>query len=128
MARIDPQINLRIPAELKQKIDSAAKDSNRSMNAEVVSRLERTFTPASEFIHIQSNEGITIHFTKDVLGALRLFSKCNKLDISEELTKNLRQIYFGALRAGYSEDQLVRFLEAMIKSDPELQALVEDKE
>lgn len=43
MARNDPQVNLRIPASLKAKIDEAAELNVRSMNAEIVSRLEMTF-------------------------------------------------------------------------------------
>ena len=42
MARTDPQVNLRIPAELKEQIDAAAEQNKRSMNAEVVARLQRS--------------------------------------------------------------------------------------
>ena len=34
----DSQIKLRLPTELKQKIEAEAQDSKRSMNAEVVAR------------------------------------------------------------------------------------------
>jgi hypothetical protein len=43
MARTDPQMNLRFPAELKQLIEDAAKANNRSMNAEIVARLKSSF-------------------------------------------------------------------------------------
>lgn len=43
MARNDPQMNIRLPLDLKERIEAAAKAGNRSMNAEIVSRLERTF-------------------------------------------------------------------------------------
>ena len=43
MARTDPQFNLRVPAELKQQVEEAAKLSGRSINAEAVYRLEQTF-------------------------------------------------------------------------------------
>lgn len=39
----DVQFNLRIPAELKQRIVDAAKKNSRSINAEAQLRLERTF-------------------------------------------------------------------------------------
>ncbi len=39
----DPQYKLRIPPELKKQIENAAKDSNRSMNAEIVLRLQQSF-------------------------------------------------------------------------------------
>ncbi|HEJ8029426.1 TPA: Arc family DNA-binding protein [Serratia marcescens] len=43
MSREDPQFRLRLPAELKEKIEDAAKDNNRSLNAEIVFRLDASF-------------------------------------------------------------------------------------
>ena len=43
MARTDPQINLRVPADLKKKIELIAVENSRSINAEVVQRLEQSF-------------------------------------------------------------------------------------
>lgn len=40
------QFNLRIPEELKQKIDEASKKSGRSINAEATYRLEQSFNQA----------------------------------------------------------------------------------
>jgi len=50
MARSDPQVNLRLPAELKNSIDQAARVAGRSTNAEVVARLQGSFEggPAGE--------------------------------------------------------------------------------
>lgn len=42
MARLDPQIKLRLPPALKQHILDASKVNGRSMNAEIVARLEST--------------------------------------------------------------------------------------
>lgn len=39
----DPQHNIRIPIELKNKIAESAKAHNRSMNADIVARLEKSF-------------------------------------------------------------------------------------
>ena len=38
-----PQYKLRLPPELKARIENAAGANRRSMNAEIVARLERTF-------------------------------------------------------------------------------------
>lgn len=38
-----PDFKLRLPQELKDQIEAAARESNRSMNGEIVSRLEFTF-------------------------------------------------------------------------------------
>ncbi|EZQ10735.1 Arc family DNA-binding protein [Acinetobacter sp. Ver3] len=43
MARTDPQVNFRIPAELKDKLDEAAKNNGRTLTAELILRLETTF-------------------------------------------------------------------------------------
>ena len=39
----DPQFKLRMTPEIKDAIEAAAKANNRSMNAEILSRLERSF-------------------------------------------------------------------------------------
>ena len=42
MARSDPQMNFRIPVELKEQLELAAKDNNRSLTAELVHRLNES--------------------------------------------------------------------------------------
>ena len=44
MSRVDPQIKLRLPADLKDTLAEAAAANNRSLNAELVSRLEESCT------------------------------------------------------------------------------------
>lgn len=43
MSRTDPQVNFRMPAELKQKLETAAAENRRSITAELVARLEESF-------------------------------------------------------------------------------------
>lgn len=45
MARNDPQMNLRVPMELKENIEKAALDNGRTITAEAVYRLEKSFEP-----------------------------------------------------------------------------------
>lgn len=40
---LHPQYNLRWPEELRQKVAQSAKEHNRSMNADIVARLEQSF-------------------------------------------------------------------------------------
>jgi hypothetical protein len=40
MARIDPQINIRIPADLKKRLEQAGVQAGRSLTAEIVHRLK----------------------------------------------------------------------------------------
>jgi len=47
-AQSDPQFKLRIPAELKARIQSSAAASGRSMNAEIVATLELKYPPPSD--------------------------------------------------------------------------------
>lgn len=43
MSREDPQMKIRLPADLKDQIEAASKNSGRSMNAEIVARLQESF-------------------------------------------------------------------------------------
>lgn len=42
-AHENPQMKIRLSATLKELIEQSAKENNRTMNAEIVSRLEATF-------------------------------------------------------------------------------------
>lgn len=48
MKQTDPQYKLRLPQDLKDQIETSAKEAGRSMNAEIVARLERSFTADRE--------------------------------------------------------------------------------
>lgn len=83
MSREDPQLRIRLPIELKEKIDDAAKSNNRSMNAEIVQRLDASFlnemlddevVSADEALRIANN-------AKDELSNIifkRTFAEINK--------------------------------------------------
>ncbi len=43
MSREDPQLRIRLPIELKEKIEGSAKANNRSMNAEIIFRLNLSY-------------------------------------------------------------------------------------
>lgn len=43
MARTDPQVNLRIPADLKAMLEDAARKSGRTLTTETITRLRQTF-------------------------------------------------------------------------------------
>lgn len=49
MARDDLHFRLRIPDTLKERIEAAAATNNRSMTAEIISRLERSFEMEDEW-------------------------------------------------------------------------------
>jgi hypothetical protein len=43
MSREDPQVNIRLPAELKDALAKEARENNRSVTAEIVYRLAESF-------------------------------------------------------------------------------------
>ena len=83
MSREDPQLRIRLPIELKEKIEDSAKENNRSMNAEIVQRLDSSFyneiqedevISASDAIHI-------VNKAKEELSSIifkRTFAEINK--------------------------------------------------
>jgi len=50
MTRSDLQVNFRMPASLKAALEAAAKENHRSLTAELIARLESTFTPAESAV------------------------------------------------------------------------------
>lgn len=48
MARNDPQMNLRVPMELKENIEKAALENGRTITAESVYRLEQSFSSKNQ--------------------------------------------------------------------------------
>ncbi|MED5545788.1 MAG: Arc family DNA-binding protein [Pseudomonadota bacterium] len=45
-----PPFGLRMPPDLKERIQAAAIENNRSMNAEIVSRLEASLVPGESLV------------------------------------------------------------------------------
>lgn len=83
MSREDPQLRIRLPIELKEKIEEAAKANNRSMNAEIVKRLDSSFmSEISEDEVISAKDALQIAFNaKDALSRIifeRTFAEINK--------------------------------------------------
>ncbi|WP_090311397.1 Arc family DNA-binding protein [Pseudomonas linyingensis] len=45
MSKIDLQVNFRMPADLKARLEAVAKENHRSLTAEIVARLEESLIP-----------------------------------------------------------------------------------
>ncbi|CAM2920774.1 phage regulatory protein [Ectopseudomonas mendocina] len=54
MSRTDPQFKLRMPPALRAQVEQAAEQANRSLNAEIVTRLQASFT--QEKPEVSANE------------------------------------------------------------------------
>lgn len=60
MSREDPQLKVRLPQELKDKITESALNLGRSINSDVVSRLEQSFKPVNRIYRDSIEEKITV--------------------------------------------------------------------
>ncbi|NIC37193.1 Arc family DNA-binding protein [Halomonas desiderata] len=61
----DPQYKLRMPPELHEQLKRAAKENHRSMNAEIIARLQSTFEEHRLYGHKLSEE-ITAEEARDL--------------------------------------------------------------
>ena len=77
MARNDPQMNLRVPMELKERIEKAALDNGRTITAEAVYRLEQSF-----------NKG-NAHETEMYLMNVMVKEQQKQIDQLQEMVKQL---------------------------------------
>ncbi|MDE9465469.1 Arc family DNA-binding protein [Xenorhabdus bovienii] len=83
MSREDPQLRIRLPIELKEKIEETAKANSRSMNAEIVQRLDISFLnepPTGELISAKDAAHIASKAKKELSGVIlkRTFDEINK--------------------------------------------------
>jgi hypothetical protein len=54
MIRNAPDMKVRLSADLRQKVETAARDNNRTMNAEIFARLEQSFREGRTVNPLQS--------------------------------------------------------------------------
>ncbi|MCH4246474.1 MAG: Arc family DNA-binding protein [Acinetobacter populi] len=88
MSREDPQLKVRLPQELKDKITESASSLGRSINADVVARLEQSFKPASRIYQDLIEDTVTIsdqiinsqlnHEIQDLRELLKQSTEANK--------------------------------------------------
>ncbi|MNH20148.1 Arc-like DNA binding domain protein [compost metagenome] len=83
MSREDPQLRIRLPIELKEKVDESAKANGRSMNAEIVQRLDASFLneiPSDELISAKDALHIVDKAKEELSNIIfkRTFAEINK--------------------------------------------------
>ncbi|MEI7367175.1 Arc family DNA-binding protein [Pectobacterium sp. 1950-15] len=83
MSREDPQFRIRLPIELKEKIEESAKANSRSLNAEIVQRLDVSFLneiPTDEIISAKDAIQIVNKAKEELSGIIfkRTFAEINK--------------------------------------------------
>jgi Arc-like DNA binding domain len=90
MARTDPQINIRIPMGLKEQLGVAARANTRTMNAEIVQRLEASFSSSDEvWFVVKKNTA-----EADMIWELQDSMQGLKADVAE-LRTNLTKVIAG---------------------------------
>lgn len=68
MARSDPQMNFRIPADLKEQLEKVAKENNRSLTSELISRLDESLNK----VEYDSNKDVHAKLDNIYMAVLRL--------------------------------------------------------
>ncbi len=87
MARTDQQFPLRLPPELREKLEEAAKQSGRSKNAEAVYRLEQSFETDNENLS-PLPEKIIYEITNILSNnMMKVMLKLQDLGVSNEITQ-----------------------------------------
>ena len=77
MSREDPQLKIRLPLELKEKITQSAADHGRSINSEVIARLEQSFNK------------VNAHETEMYLMNVMVKEQQKQIDQLQEMVKQL---------------------------------------
>lgn len=89
-------VRLRVPPELKQKIEESAEKNNRSQSAEMVARLESSFEPKVD--NQDQAQMMQTAMIQIIMAATKAFSKkglewpeiqANLIEATEELAKNI---------------------------------------
>ena len=74
MSREDSQFKLRMPADLREKIEDAAREAKRSLNAEIVARLEDSVfeaSPATELLPASRAKELSAQARRNLSETLR---------------------------------------------------------
>ncbi|WP_395763882.1 Arc family DNA-binding protein [Stutzerimonas balearica] len=91
MSRDDPQFKLRMPAELRAQAENAAKAAGRSLNSELVGRLEKSF--------LADGEPSTLIPAKRA----RELALMARASLSDEIKKRAQESIYKAIRLGHNE-------------------------
>lgn len=78
----DPQFKLRMTPEIKDAIEAAAKANNRSMNAEILSRLEDSFEKPNMSEMVKTLEDL-LEYAETVIAKKDEIDKITKLQKRE---------------------------------------------
>ncbi|MDG3575708.1 Arc family DNA-binding protein [Rhizobium sp. YJ-22] len=98
MGRDDPQLKLRLTEELKERVTEAAKANNRSVNSEIVARLEESF-------------GENLSLPEDLMRRIKQSARLNERSVRGEILGTLDMMYPGLP----SKEELLATLDEFLK-------------
>lgn len=70
MRKDDPQINLRIPPALKERIQQAAKTNHRTQTAEILARLQESFDEENTYTSSVERPDLTEEVRRELLASM----------------------------------------------------------
>lgn len=115
MSREDPQMKIRLPADLKDQIETASKNSGRSMNAEIVARLQDSFNPLPN-IFINDGNGMTAL----VSSKSKLTQLAGDLNSLQDQRNTLAVLLHAAKSSGRSQDEIIKITGEMDVIDKDI--------
>lgn len=103
MSREDPQMKIRLPAELKDQIEAASKELGRSMNMEIVARLQRSFEMDQAVEQVAFEHGFERTSLELEIERLRRLLEEQKLQVPQALEQHTKAVAAEVLKHLYSE-------------------------
>jgi hypothetical protein len=108
MARQDPQVNIRLPADLRGRLDIATKESGNSLTAEIAARLDRSFATDEAHARLEDDFRLLLsahRASQDLLQhqARLTQSLCNQLERCHEALLQRELLPKAALKAELTE-------------------------
>ncbi|MCH2159846.1 MAG: Arc family DNA-binding protein [Oleiphilaceae bacterium] len=108
-------ISIRVPEHLKNELAKSAKKSNKSVNAEISSRLEASFSPqrkrGNQVVDaLQLNEVVRIRSTSTSADATRLINLCRELDVEKVVFGARNDVLNGMVMVVVLHTQYATFL------------------
>jgi hypothetical protein len=102
-----PDMKVRLSAELRRQVEAAAKANNRTLNAEIVSRLERTFREDSGNVVAEtslSSDDLAERLSTAQAGYVYLFVNYQRLEERIEKLENRLEKAQGIASANRKEE------------------------
>lgn len=129
MARNDPQVNLRMPAELKDRLDASARQNIRSLTAEIVERLSNSLDAEQSS---QSLEEAATSIAEAATAGLEIYSEQLKIErqqykvVHSQMAVMKHLLARVLLEKDNPSKDLLEIIEVICAPDTDLEASIDD--